>query len=79
MIPIARSVRVIALVAASAAGWNGCHSTTGETQGGAACVSGESFRCLGDAGCEGVSRCLPDLTGFGPCTCEVDAGPGDGG
>ena len=72
MRPSARALAAMAAVAlplhvAAACG-------TAETSGGAACVHGTSVCCGADGSCDCIARCLPDLTGWGPCLCSGDGG-----
>lgn len=53
--------------------------TTAETSGGAVCTYQETIDCHTDSGCRATQQCLPDLTGYGPCACESDAGIGGSG
>lgn len=57
------------------ASWGvGCETTVGTT-GGEACTYGEIIKdCVTDSGCHSTQECLPDLSGYGPCTCTGDAG-----
>ncbi len=34
-----------------------------------ACTPGETQRCFGNGACEGAQVCLPEGTGWGPCSC----------
>jgi hypothetical protein len=43
------------------------------------CVPGITQACVGPAACAGGQACLPDGSGFGPCTCAAPAGSPDGG
>jgi uncharacterized membrane protein len=74
-------LRAVLIVLASAE--VGCTTAT-ETSGGAACVHGEVIDCTDDGGYSGRQQCLPDLTAYGPCMHDhdagaTDAGPKDGG
>jgi hypothetical protein len=67
---ILRGALVLACVGADACG-------TAAVEGGAVCTYREVIPCLTDAGCQGTQECLPDLSGYGPCTCsEPDSGAG---
>ena len=58
-----------------------CHADVGPG-GGAQCTVGTSISCQLN-GCDGARQCLPDSSGYGPCTCgdagSRDSGPGDAG
>ena len=69
-------LRTVLIVLASAE--VGCTTAT-ETSGGAACTYGEIIWCVEDGGSEGTRQCLPDLTAYGPCTHDHDAGATDAG
>lgn len=42
-----------------------------------ACSAGEVRPCIGEEGCRGEHRCLPDLAGYGACRCLPSADAGD--
>lgn len=54
--------------------WSAGCGTAAETSGGAVCTYAEVIACVTDSGCHSTQQCLPDLTGYGPCTCSGDAG-----
>jgi hypothetical protein len=69
----------LALGVAAVACFTGCQSTP-QTTGGQICTYNEVIHvCTTDAGCKGSQTCLPDLSGYGPCVCESDAGQSEDG
>jgi hypothetical protein len=57
--------------------WGAACGTTVGTTGGAGCTYLEVIKCVRDSGCPATQECLPDLSGYGPCTCTADAGNGE--
>ncbi len=70
----ANATMSVLVVVLAAAALHACQSETAPTQG-TACTYGEVVPCGAGNGC--TTKCLPDLSDYGPCVCG-DAGT-DGG